>query len=955
MRTLLSLFVFFTCASLIGATAARVVVDVNTSDTPVSSNPQEFAPFGDRLLFAARQLASIGEELWMTDGTREGTELVKDIRIGSAWGEPTYLTEYNGIVLFAAIDGINGNELWISDGTEEGTRMLVDLVPGTLDGDPAELTVYKGRVYFAAEDRVVGQELFVTDGTVEGTVAFTDLEPGTDDADPFQLTLAAGLLFFVADTDAFGEELWVTDGTEAGTRLVKDIRPGSSDGDVEELTPVADGIFFRADDGSTGEELWFSDGTPEGTRLVKDINAGSSDSTPRYMANLNGTLLFRANVPGLGNELWKSDGTAAGTVLVKDINAGARASSPDELTVIGDRVVFEAFTDDEQSEPWVTDGTAAGTFMLKAIGEGAQASSPRDFTRLGNEAIFSIAIPTGPELWKTDGTSEGTVKLADVSITGSSTYAWNGRVFFSGDDGSTGIEPWVTDGTEAGTQLLVNLAPENGNAAPDFLTAVGDDIYFGALEGVEGAKRTRLYALWKSGGTTARSQRMTYFTSQNNPGDLTEMFNLDDARLLFSGRISTDTGFELGISDGTPEGTRILKDIREGPLAGEPQDFLRFNGFGYFFSPPFGDILRTDGTEEGTVVVFDGSAFTGATTALGDFYFQGRLQGAQGGQLWRLGTGVGTATMVADINPGGFAQINEITEYNGALYFSATDQGVNNFERELWTSDGVSGASEVKDIRPGPDGSNPLRLQVANGLLFFAADDGLTGYELWKSDGTEEGTTLVKDIWPGEATSNLSSSDFVAFRDELFFVADDGINGVELWKSDGTAAGTQLVKDIYPGPLSSVVPAEWKPVELDGLLYFAATSPEAGYELWSTDGTEAGTRLTYDLVPGRMSGVPEDLTVNNGSLYFTAYSQAFGRELHVYDPNFVPVPISSMIDGAQLVLEWPLDPERNLQLQKSSGLSVWETVAEPVIQQGATGQVTLPLPTAPQYFRLIEP
>src|SRR5262249_56133663 len=92
-------------------------------------------------------------------------------------------------------------------------------------------------------------------------------------------------------------------------------------------------------------------------------------------------------------------------------------------------------------------------------------------------------------------------------------------------------------------------------------------------------------------------------------------------------------------------------------------------------------------------------------------------------------------------------------------------------------------------------------LSDVNGSVFFSADDGTQGRELWKSDGTAAGTVLVKDIYSGNASS--SPQNLTNVNGTLFFIATDGVTGAELWKSDGTAAGTALVKDIYSGNASS--------------------------------------------------------------------------------------------------------------------------------------------------------
>ena len=111
----------------------------------------------------------------------------------------------------------------------------------------------------------------------------------------------------------------------------------------------------------------------------------------------------------------------------------------------------------------------------------------------------------------------------------------------------------------------------------------------------------------------------------------------------------------------------------------------------------------------------------------------------------------------------------------------------------------------VKDIKSGnQDGSFPRYLTAVGNTLYFRADDGTHGAELWKSDGTEAGTVMVKDIRPGTDSGNPGESTYwlTAVGNTVFFDANDGIHGYELWKSDGTEAGTVMVKDINPGGAS---------------------------------------------------------------------------------------------------------------------------------------------------------
>ena len=434
---------------------------------------------------------------------------------------------------------------------------------------------------------------------------------------------------------------------------------------------------------------------------------------------------------------------------------------------------------------------------------------------------------------------------------------FNDQLYFTAFDEKNGNELWVSDGTTKGTQLVKDIYPGRGPfvynyspygyatySYPDNLTEFNNKLYFTADDSENGDE------LWVSDGTTEGTQLVkdinsgsygsySYGSYLYYPTEFNDKlyFRADDG----------ENGAELWVSDGTTEGTQLVKDINPG-------------SYGYGSYPSY-------------LIEFNNK-----------LYFQAN-DGENGRELWVSdGTTEGTQ-LVKDIYPGGTDYYGNaftnssypfgLTEFNNKLYFSAKD-GENG--SELWVSDGTTeGTQLVKDINP--DGgyysnSYPRDLTEIDNKLYFQANDGENGRELWVSDGTTEGTQLVKDINPG--SNDSYPDDLSEFNDQLYFQANDGENGRELWVSDGTTEGTQLVKDINPGGDGS------NPdnlTEFNNKLYFTADDSENGDELWVSDGTTEGTHLVEDINPGSDDSFPGNFTESNNKLYFSADDGENGREL----------------------------------------------------------------------------
>jgi ELWxxDGT repeat protein len=402
---------------------------------------------------------------------------------------------------------------------------------------------------------------------------------------------------------------------------------------------------------------------------------------------------------------------------------------------------------------------------------------------------------------------------------------FDGRLYFSADDGTSGRELWSSDGTGSGTSLLADIFPGSESSFPIGMTDAFGELIFRADDGVHGTEP------WASDGTAAGTAMATDVrpgAAGSSPTGLT----LADGRTFFQADDGT-TGNELWLYEGAPAETIPVKDVDPTPGSG--------------------------GVQGGTMVALDDTVYFGGNDGTGL-------------KLWKSdGTGVGTVPVSDDV----FVDLKPLLAWDGKLFFAGLTVSDGT---ELWISDGTDAGTElVEDINPGPTGSLPTDMVDADGTILFAASDGTHGRELWKTDGTPAGTELVEDINPGSQASMVPSvAYFVAVGDTAYFAASDDAHGRELWGSDGTPGGTDMVEDVRPGEPSSF-PAFLQRV--DESVFFTAHDGAHGYELWRTedDGTDA--HMVADIVAGAEGSVPDNITQVGNDLFFVAGTAAAGREL----------------------------------------------------------------------------
>jgi len=369
-----------------------MVKDINPEG---SSSPSNFASMGDILFFAADNGTS-GRELWRTDGTEEGTYMIKDIctieALNGCDGIPYYSTHAGNLpisvndefILFQAKNGSYNEELWRSDGTENGTYMVKDI--NTFEDDGSNPRYFRplgdGKVIFCAcgyDNACHDRELWITDGTEEGTQLLKEIKPGDEGGDPHWFTMLDGVYYFVAEDGSYERELWRTDGTTNGTyRLTALGTTGSQPGIFGYALPFRDYLVFEGFQAYPDEkQLYKYNPSTNETTLFLEYEWDSDAYDPRLKFVVNDKLVFQLLCEGYCSELWVTDGTEEGTSFLfentldydRHINSpmeGQNQPGPlqDTFYPHWDNVGLFTVGNNKHDGLWATDGTTNGTYRI---------------------------------------------------------------------------------------------------------------------------------------------------------------------------------------------------------------------------------------------------------------------------------------------------------------------------------------------------------------------------------------------------------------------------------------------------------------------------------------------------------------------------------------------------------------------------------------------------------------
>lgn len=424
----------------------------------------------------------------------------------------------------------------------------------------------------------------------------------------------------------------------------------------------------------------------------------------------------------------------------------------------------------------------------------------------------------------------------------------------------------------------VNFAPIDNSTASRDTAVLGSRVFFSAFGQGTGAE------LFVADTATGQSHLVKDFTAGSSQPHAMTAYGDGVYFWVWSNRGSSQEQRQLWRSDGTDAGTTLVKSFPANMESGADSRLVPFNGYLYFGEvdgiggaiPPAG-LWRTDGTPDGTVKVktlaVPANDIQHLTVAGGTLYFStvDQSSGADSSTLlWRSdGTTDGTVPVTTrQLNlqvtnvPAGYDDAPLAVTDDGVMYFVASN---GTHGHELWRSDGSdTGTSMVADLQAGSADGAEGAVAVVGNEIYFAGRDATHGFELWQSDGTGTGTKMVEDLNP---TTDSFPKGLTALGGKVYFTAVTSGTSRRPWVTDGTPDGTEQLADAAP-PLANGLLAGF--TEVGGRILFVAADSAHGREVWATDGTPAGTSVLTDLNPGPADSAADRLFASNGVGYFTA-------------------------------------------------------------------------------------
>jgi ELWxxDGT repeat protein len=814
------------------AQSPELLKDCNPSNA--SSNQYGHTPSGNALFFVSDDGIN-GEELWKTDGTEQGTVMVKNIGFEHFRSFPKELTDVNGNLFFTANDEKHGYELWKSNGTELGTVLVKDINKGKSSSQPTCLTAFNHKLYFVINEGGQYSQIWTSDGTEQGTVSIAKIQQSDKKIKITNLVDRGNSLYLIGEIDG-NTAYWYLSNKNNEIKFIKTKEHKAKQGFVS-FAGIQNQLVF------TDSELWIFNSETMAIKMIKDNHPGGKSTQPNHLMNHGKQVFFTINNLKNETEFWQTDGTFIGTKAIGKLSVMPYSLIDIQYAAEGDYLFLSVTDKNNATGKHQVFQYKKSSNTLETIGSFKINEEEQRIALMQNTLFIKQAVSlaeNGLIIMDCKTMKQTAVLLKQKNAIRSSVqriFQWQNKIWMVADDGINGVELFNYQLNINQINLIKNINKKGLGSYPYGFTKMGQKFTF--FTSPESGRSE----LWISDASERNTQFLkSFFLSED---DMIDGIAAMDGKLYFFKR--NFKKYEFWQSDGSEAGTKMLQTIEIGEAAVSEKKSKAKKDIQQFY--PISIIAHK-----------------------GKLFFN--LYNIQSGnELWSFDVKQKEAKLLKDINKGDKASDpSYFIVFKDLVYFNATTY---NEGSELWKTDGtISGTVMVKDIWHGANNSTPAHFAVMGNEMYFAATSEKHGDELWKTDGTNVGTVFVKDINTGEEDSN--PEDLTVVGQRLFFTANNGKQGTELWVSDGTGDGTKMVKDIYAGGESS---SPKNLIAFNNALYFIAEDVDYGNELWVSDGTEKGTDLLNDLKKGRGHAFITELTIAKNSLYFKAANGENNPEL----------------------------------------------------------------------------
>ncbi len=790
---------------------------------------------------------------------------------------PYYTLKYKNKLIFTAESGDTGRELWNYDFGTGRSKMVKDIFPfdnSGVDGNP-HFKILNDKVFFIARSNFSNYWLFSTDGTEAGTQY---VFPFPSDLFFFQdVVLAGNKIYFLINY-----QLWVSDGTDSGTKKLKTF--GSYTSGSVNLRVFGNKIVTAIDDGINGKQVWISDGTTDGTFLLKKIsNTGSAIGNDFNIVDFKNKFYFFAY--DTESAVWESDGTTAGT---KKFTNKVRGQSMQGYA-LGNKYVFAGNDSENGMEPWVSDGTVEGTKLLKNIVPGAWGSIGinSSIVRYRDKVAFDVINNSGEyQIWETNGTTDGTKQIVinDPELDRPILYKASSNHQELILTRANNLNHFWLYNDERGLFRVPNTTPTiYTDEASNFIDD-GDYLYLTASTPENGSelfkvsKQTREISLLSDANTSQSGSPQGFIRNSN--GLIVVANNGQYGNQFFN--INPETGEKTILNNLKHEWNGEMASLSNSGLIKLGNDIYQKGTYNVGINNNnYSLFAKTDGTFENTIFVkyagntlYDvGSIFENLND---EYLIFSAYDSRIGTELFRIKKGANEIELLKDISTdedGGLYNVDSQTVIAGGyLYFIAKDKGI----RAIWRTDGTP-ENTKKVISFSADDNydgDPKLLGVLKDKILISKSSYSNGSyynsELYISDGTQEGTILLKNHSTPYFYPDVINNVGAEFKNKFYYTTSGALH-----QTDGTSENTKV---IYQTGNNEYFRSQNKMLSCGDNLFIGSGTRYSNYydgtydkiyALWKTDGNNKTEQVYKIENQSGQDNYIKDFKCINNYVYFT--------------------------------------------------------------------------------------